>query len=106
MRGDRLMNSLFPDEETTPAAEKSRGRHDTLIKQRNERLCARVYYLRTFKRMRNEDILAQLQAEFDISTVTIPQILQEEQWQEELMRLRNKKPNLKWFKTRWGWMKW
>ncbi len=85
---------------------KKTGRDHSLVQQRNERLCARVYYLRTLCQLRNEELLAQLQAEFDIAVGTIPQILQKKACQEMFRKLRDQKPQRRYFRQKWPGVVW
>jgi hypothetical protein len=110
MRGERLFNdlSLFPDETNAqPDEVKSRGRDADLVRRRNERLCARLHWYKvTYSKWSYPAILESLSTEFDLSIVTIPQILEQDEWQRETRRLWNENPNISYFKNKWPWIKW
>jgi hypothetical protein len=109
MRGERLYKELLliplSAEEQAQQA-KARGRSDVLIRKRNRRLCARLYWLKKTQRWEYTAVLEELQKEFDLSIVTITEITQMDEWQVELRKLRNKDPDADYFRKKWPWMKW
>jgi len=69
MRGERQLYLPFFFEPDTLTAR--RGRSDTLIQSRDRKLLLRYYYHTFFKRLKYNDTIRQLIAEFDLAERTI-----------------------------------
>jgi len=103
MRGSQ---SIFRDVfENRPAPEEKRkGRSATLHSQRNECLIARYYYYGKFTDKRYLSILETLSFEFHLSTVTIPELINDHI--EQLSTLKAKQPAKSYFVKRWPHLVW
>ena len=106
-RGTRTIGRLFP-EETLAQVDviESQGRDPLLIKERNEWICARLYWYKAFTRIDYDEIIRALKDEFKISEYTIRKMTQIPELQVEMRRLVNTKPNVNYFKKRWWYMEW
>jgi hypothetical protein len=107
-RGRRIFQSmgtdLFGSQDAQGEVAKM-GRSPAMLAQRNERLCARLYWYRVFRsELRDEVILARLQEEFDLEPGTIPRVLVT--LSVELVDFKKKAPSIEELEERWGWMKW
>lgn len=100
----RGIRTAFRDDGIKPI--KTIGRSEDLVRKRNERLCARLYWYRLKAKYNYDDILVELQREFDISAVTISKIIQGDEWQDELIRLRQQKPGIDYFRHKYPFMRW
>jgi len=84
---------------------KKQGRSAQLHSRRNDCLVDRYYFYFAFTDKRYTSILEDLSEEFFInSTFTIPQVLDE--YYEALVALRNKKPDIGYFKKKWPHLVW
>lgn len=108
--GARGSLSLFKDffeDNPVPvdvAEAKRKGRSAELILQRNECLVERYYYYGKFTDKRYLKILEQLSFEFFLSTVTIPEVINENF--ETLSALRQQKPVRPYFTKKWPHLVW
>ncbi len=81
------------------------GRSAELHEARNERLWHRfVYWTRTHPQYQYEAHLKQLSAEFDLSEVTIGELIQDNRY--EIARVRKDFPSTEELRARWWWMVW
>lgn len=103
MRGS---NTLFNDIFTTPeaAVKQRKGRSSTLIAKRNECLIDRYYFFCKFHEKRYDVVLRTLSAEFFISSVTIPEIIDENF--ALLANLKKEAPAEIYFKKKWPHLSW
>lgn len=98
-----VVPTLF-GEDGLPVA-KPNGRDKDLIAKRNRRLAARVYYYRIFyKDYSPEWIKARLVDEFELSEVTITELL----FSIEVLirKVFNARPSKRDLKKEWEWMDW
>lgn len=84
--------------------ERRKGRSAELHDLRNECLVARYYFYGKFTDKRYSKILEDLSREFFLSTVTIPEVLDENF--ESLNELRNQQPTESFFKKKWPHLVW
>jgi hypothetical protein len=111
MRGyQSLFKGLFDDLDGNPGAlpcvaTKRKGRDPEWHRLRTEGLVARYYYYVRFNReWRYEYIIETLSKEFYLSTITIPELIQNND--RQLQVLKNEKPDKSWFKKKWPHLVW
>ncbi len=103
MRGS---NTLFSDIFETPSTvvKQRKGRSSSLIAKRNECLIDRYYYLAKFHEKRYDIIIRNLSAEFFISEVTIPEIIDDNF--DLLAALKKQQYPPAYFKAKWPHLTW
>lgn len=102
MRGSHtLFNNIF---ETNTVVKQGKGRSASLIASRNECLINRYYYYGKFFNYKYSYILKQLEDEFFISIVTIPEVISINY--ELLTNLKKQQPSLQSLKKKWPHLVW
>ena len=100
MRGRKMLLESAQQQEKP----KQKGRSSTQVRRRNECLMDRYYYYSAFTDKRYELIVETLSAEFFLSIHTIPDLIQD--YARHITELKQKKPTVAYFSSRWPFMKW
>jgi hypothetical protein len=103
MIGQRsLFNNLI---ETYEAPKNPRGGRDPeLLKERDQLIVARYYYMVRIKKMQYPAALADLRKQFFYSEIIIQRVLQANE--QELFRFKENKPTAKYFRKLYPWLIW
>ena len=99
-----LFKAIFIETEEMPVVEKRKGRSELLNSKRNECLIDRYFFYGKFSALKYEKILENLSAEFFLSEVTIPKIVDEHL--EKLVALKAQKPSKQYFQKKWPHLVW
>lgn len=101
----KLFKDIFTEEENQEPVEKqSKGRSEILNSKRNECLLDRYFFYGKYSGLRYELILEMLSAEFFLSKVTIPKIVDENL--DKLIELKKEKPEKNFFQNKWPHLVW
>jgi hypothetical protein len=103
-RGKRLFESVTSDEKPTPTAITKKGRDVQLMKIRNTCICYRYYYYSKIKRLRYEDVMTLLSAEFFYSPRTIINMLTAEE--SQLRQVFKEKKDVKELQRMYSFLSW
>ena len=106
-RGIKYINSLFTVAPLPEDEAQLQGRSPELLRQRNERMCARLYYLRREYELYSGDAIMELLVwEFELSATMIAKTMKEDEYLRYMRRLLKECPDKGYFKKRWPLMMW
>jgi hypothetical protein len=103
MLGQRSLFDNFIDA-PKPAKNSRGGRDPQLLRERDEVIVARYYYLVRIKKMQYPDALATLRVQFFHSEIIIQRVLQRHF--EQLKRLKEERTPASVFRKRYPWLVW
>jgi hypothetical protein len=103
-RGKRLFESVTTDEHPTQTAITKKGRDAQLMKIRNTCICYRYYYYSKIKRLRYDDVMTLLSAEFFYSQRTIANMLAAEE--SQLRQVFQEKKEVKDLQRMYSFLSW
>jgi len=101
MRGTQIFNDIFDGDHNRPLR---KGRDSALLQKRNRCIAHRYYYYGQYTDKRFDLILEQLHEEFYVSVNTISAVIKDNV--VLLRELKQKKPSIIYFQTRWPHLKW
>jgi hypothetical protein len=104
-KGGEIYKELKDTKEDKPVNRDRKGRSPDLIDQRNEQIAHRfVYWLKRHPQYRYDAHLTQLAKEFNLSVVTVGEIIQK--MPDSIKQIKKDFPPAKELKERWHWMVW
>jgi hypothetical protein len=102
MRGKSLFVEIF--EPSAKPSNQKKGRSADLHAKRNECLIHRFFYYGKFTSNRYEKIIKDLSNEFFLSTVTIPEVIDDNY--QQLIKLKEQQPPKSYFVKKWPHLNW
>lgn len=109
IRGSRrhteIVHTLFGIETVPEQEERVKGRSAELLAKRNKRIATRYYYYARFTKYDWQEILAELEEDFELSAATLADLIADE-CDVEIKELMRSKPELWVLKSRYPRMIW
>jgi hypothetical protein len=99
-----LFSHIFVEAAPAQPSKRKSGRSEEQNSRRNECLLDRYFFYGRFSGLRYDLILEKLSAEFFLSEVTIPKVVQENL--DKLIQIKKSEPTKEYFQNKWPHLVW